>query len=138
MLTLRDRVVCCNRVSRCLGGTPHDTAVTTNQARPQAFTFPLSYSKSICTSPTPYHVPPRHRHHRRFQNARFFFSRVNTTTGGTSSVRLLKRRGTQDVYVAKVFNTLHQEQSELLCAELRALVVMDCPCVVGFHGVSDA
>lgn len=51
---------------------------------------------------------------------------------------MLKRKGSQEVYVAKIFNTLHEEQSELLCAELRALMVIDCPCVVGFHGVSDA
>ena len=51
-------------------------------------------------------------------------------------MRLLKRQGTQEVYVAKVFNTLHPEQSDLLSAELQALMVIDCPCVVGFHGVS--
>lgn len=51
-------------------------------------------------------------------------------------MRLLKRTGTEEVYVAKVFNTLQEEQSEMLFAELRALMAIDCPCVVGFHGVS--
>lgn len=51
-------------------------------------------------------------------------------------MRWTERTGTQEMYATKVFNTMHPEHCKVLATELRVLLMVDCPCVVKFYGVS--
>lgn len=73
------------------------------------------------------------------------FSHLNVLTltvshtinaGGISSVQRLTRSGTNEEYAVKVFNLFQPGQSVMLSAEVRALLALDCECLVGFQGVS--